>query len=183
MEISILHHMIVNSQLIRDNLTKVLYNDFYCLLFSPVIKHYLLNIYTVLFERLNKYGLCLSISKKYVVLDDIAKHFLGHAVDLVKSGKKFVYVVDNIDWGEKVHDMREAHQNKSVHAFATSMVFSRVSSDHLPDDGPQKDIKTCNVRKLVTMKEKELKQIHNRYKILVARVLIKKFPEFARLKT
>ena len=27
---------------------------------------------------------------------------------------KFVYVVDNIDWEERVHDMREHHQNKSA---------------------------------------------------------------------
>jgi hypothetical protein len=55
---------------------------------------------------------------------------------------KFVYVVDNIDWEERVHDMREHHQNKSVHAVATSMVFSRIPSDNLPDDGPQMDVKT-----------------------------------------
>ena len=70
-------------------------------------------------DRLNKYGFCLSSSKKYVVLDEIGKHFLEHAIELVKSGKKFVYVVDNIDWEEKVHDMRAVLQNKSVHAVAT----------------------------------------------------------------
>ncbi|CAB4011969.1 PREDICTED: uncharacterized protein LOC107350876 [Paramuricea clavata] len=135
----------------------------------------------ILFERLNKYGFCLSISKKYVVLDDIGKQFLDHAVELVKSGRKFVFVVDNIDWEEKVHDMRKVHQNKSVHAVATSMVFTRVSSDHLPDDGPQKDIRTCNFCELVSMKEEDLKEIQKRYRILVARILIKKFPEFSTL--
>ncbi len=118
-----------------------------------------------------------------MVLDDIGKHFLDHAVELVKSGRKFVFVVDNIDWKEKVHDMREVHQNKSVHAVATSMVFTRVSSDDLPDDSPQKDVKTCNFRELVTIKDGELKDIQNRYRILVARILIKKFPELARLKS
>ena len=49
-----------------------------------------------------------------MVLDEIGKHFLEHAVELVKSGKKFVYVVDNVDWEERVHDMRAIHQNKSV---------------------------------------------------------------------
>ena len=39
-----------------------------------------------------------------MVLDDIGKHFLDHAVELVKSGRKFVFVVDNIDWEEKVRD-------------------------------------------------------------------------------
>lgn len=104
-------------------------------------------------------------------------------MELVKSGRKFVFVVDNIDWEVKVHDMRETHQNKSMHACATSMVFTRTSSDHLPDDGPQQDIRTCNFRKLVTVKEEELKLIKNRYRIMVARILIKKFPKFACLKS
>ena len=49
---------------------------------------------------------------------------------------KFVYVVDNIDWEEKVHGMRERYQNKSIHAVATSMVFSWIPIDNLSDDGP-----------------------------------------------
>ena len=62
-------------------------------------------------------------------------------------------------------------------------VFTRVSCDHLPDDSPQKDIRTCNFRELVTIKDEELKEIQNRYKILVARILIEKFPKFKHLKT
>ena len=86
-----------------------------------------------------------------VVLDEIGKHFLEHAIELAKSGKKFVYVVDNIDWEEKVHDMRAVRQNKSVHAVATSIVFSRVSSNHLDDNSPQKDIKSCNFCEIVNI--------------------------------
>ena len=108
---------------------------------------------------MNKYGFCLSTSK-YVILDNIGQHFLDSAVHLVKAGKKFVYVVDNIDWEEKVHDMRQDYQNKSVHAVAT--VFSRVSSNQLPDNGPQKDIQ-------------------HRYRMFVARLLIEKFSELASL--
>ncbi|XP_028413251.1 uncharacterized protein LOC114536099 [Dendronephthya gigantea] len=76
--------------------------------------------------RLNKYGLCLEPKMKYTILEDIGKQFIDHAADLVKSGHTFVYVLDNIDWEEKVHDMRQDVQNKSVHAVATSIVFDRV---------------------------------------------------------
>ena len=76
---------------------------------------------------------------------------------------KFVYVVDNIDWEERVHDMREHHKNKSVHAVATSMVFSRISSEHLPDDGPQMDVKSCNFREIVRVSDEEMESIRNRY--------------------
>jgi hypothetical protein len=116
------------------------------------------------------------------VLDDIGKHFLDHAIELMKAGSKFVYVVDNIDWEEKVHDMREHHQNKSVHAVATSMVFSRITSDQLPDDGPQKDIKTCNFRDIVSISDEELDDIQSRYRMLVARTLTETFPELFILK-
>ena len=95
---------------------------------------------------------------------------------------KFVYVVDNIDWEERVHDMREHHQNKSVHAVATSMVFSRISSEHLPDDGPQMDVKSCNFREIVRVSDEEMESIRSRYRMFVARILIEKFPEFLNLK-
>ncbi len=136
-------------------------------------------------ERLNKYGFCLSPSKKYVVLEDIGKHFLDHAVELVRAGRKFVFVVDNIDWEEKVHDMREHHQNKSVHAVATSIVFSRVSNttNHLPDNGPQKDIRTCNIREIVSMSSEEMNIIRSRYRMFVARIILEKFPELVCLKS
>ena len=128
---------------------------------------------------MNKYGICLSHSNKYNVLDDIGSNFLDRAVELVKAGKKFVYVVDNIDWEEKVHDMRSSHQNKSVHAVATSMVFSRVSSHHLPDDGPQNNVKTFEFKKLVHMSPEAVSKIKDRYRVLVAKILLEKFQMFA----
>ena len=133
-------------------------------------------------DQLNKYGLCVTSSRKYVVFDDIGKHFLDHAVELVKAGMKFVYVIDNIDWEERVHDMREHHQNKSVHAVATSLVFSRVSSDQLPDDSLQKDVKTCNFREIVSFGDDEMKRIKSRYRMFVAKTLIDNFSELSTLK-
>ena len=77
-------------------------------------------------NRLNKYGFCLTSQMKYPILDDIGNHFMDHAVELVKKGHKFVYVMDNIDWTIKVHEMQSDNQNKDVHAVATSLVFDRV---------------------------------------------------------
>ena len=70
--------------------------------------------------------MCLEPMMKYQILDDIGKQFLDRAAELVKSGHTFVYVLDNIDWEEKAHDMR------SVHAVATSIVFNRVSDKSCP---------------------------------------------------
>ena len=67
---------------------------------------------------------CLEPTKKYSVLGGVGKHYLNRAAKLVKLGYKFVCVLDNIDWEEKAHDMRQDVQNKSVHAVATSVVFN-----------------------------------------------------------
>ena len=119
---------------------------------------------------------------KYPILDDIGKQFIDHAAELVKSGHKFVYVLDNIDWEEKAHDMRQEVQNRSVHAVATSIVLNRVSDKGLPDSGPQQDLKDCNVHQLVDINPLELDAIRDRYRILVARLLFEHFPCFAMFK-
>ena len=51
----------------------------------------------------------------------------------------FVFVSNNINWDVRVQDTRSHNQNKSVHAVASSIVFDRLSSKHLPDDGPKKN--------------------------------------------
>ena len=119
---------------------------------------------------------------KYPILEDIGKHFIDRAAALVKSGHKFVYVLDNIDWEEKAHDMRQDVQNKSVHAVATSIVFHRVSDQGFPDSGPQQDLKDCNVHQLVDINQLELEAIRSRYRILVAKILFEHFPSFAMFK-
>ena len=81
-------------------------------------------------DQLNKYGFCLSSQMKYPLLDEIGEHFMDQAVELVKKGHKFIYVLDNIDWTVKVHDVRSDKQNISVHAVATSLVFNRIPSKH-----------------------------------------------------
>ena len=49
---------------------------------------------------------------KYKIQDEIGNHFLDHAIKLVQEGKTFVFVLDNIDWDVKVHDMRSDQQTE-----------------------------------------------------------------------
>ena len=72
--------------------------------------------------------LCLNSKMKYPLLDEIGNHFMDSAVELVKKGHRFVFVLDNIDWTVKVHEIRSDNQNKDEHAVATSLVFDRVPS-------------------------------------------------------
>ena len=128
-------------------------------------------------EQLNKYGFCLEPNAKYQLLDEIGDHFMDRAVQLVKSGVKFVYVLDNIDWEEKAHDVRTDSQNKSVHAVASSIVFCRIPKANLQDDCPQKDLKTCNVPEVVKLSSSEKNAIRCQYRILLAQILFEHFPE------
>ena len=85
-------------------------------------------------------------------------------------------LLDN--WEEKAHDVRKENQNKSVHAMATSIVFTRIPSYDLPDAGPQRDLKTCNVRQVVAVSDAELDLIRSRYRIILAKHLFEHLPEF-----
>ena len=40
---------------------------------------------------------------KYSILDDIGTHFLDKMVEQVKAGKRFTFVLDNIDWDVNVN--------------------------------------------------------------------------------
>ena len=116
---------------------------------------------------------------KYTVQEEIGKHFLDHAVQLLKEGKTFVLVLDNIDWDVKVHDMRSDQQNRGVHAVATSMVFDQISSSNIPDNGPKKNLNDCNLMDLLTLSVQEIHSMRERYKILIGRILCESFPAFS----
>lgn len=115
---------------------------------------------------------------KYNILDEIGNHFMDLAVKKVQEGKTFVFVLDNIDWMEKVHDMRSDAQNVDVHAVATSLVFDRVSSKQHPDTGSQKSLKDCDMNELVGLSDEEICKIRERYKLLVGRILCEYLPAF-----
>ena len=91
-------------------------------------------------------------------------------------------VIDNIYWDVRVNHMRSHHQNKSVHAVATSIVFNRASSDHLPDDKPKKNLANCNLKDLLMLTDEEKICTRERYKIFLGRILCEWFPAFDFLK-
>ena len=131
---------------------------------------------------MSRYGFCLEKSMKYKILDEIGNHFLDKVVEQVNAGKKFTLVLDNIDWTVNVHDMLSDNQNTSVHAVAATMVFNRVSSDHLPDEHPQGSLATCDIVKLVGLTDDELNVIRQHYMNLLAQVILEFLPAFSFLK-
>lgn len=129
-------------------------------------------IFPQLIDRLHKYGFCLSKTTKYTIQEEIGHHFLYRAVELLKQGRKFVLVLDNIDWDVRVHEMRSDHQNKSVHVVATSIVFNPMSSDHLPDDEPKRNLADCNLKDLLMLTDEEKICTRECYKIFLGRILV-----------
>lgn len=108
-------------------------------------------------------------------MDEIGKHYLDKAVELVKEKKSFVIVLDNIDWTERVHDERKENQNKTVHAVASCLVFDRVSSSHLPDDIPQISNAEEKTKQAIPLTEEEIAETTRRYQTFVARILLEFF--------
>ena len=118
----------------------------------------------------------------YTIQEDIGAHFLDKVVEEVKDGKTFSFVIDNIDWEEHVHEMRSDNQNESVHAVATSIVFDRVSSSHLPDEEPQQSLASCDVVKLVQLSDSDIAIQKQVYKSIAAHILCEYIPTFKFLK-
>jgi hypothetical protein len=81
------------------------------------------------------------------------------AVQLVKERKTFVFVIDNIDWSLKVHDMQSDGQNTSVHAVATSIVFDCVKPDDLSDEIPNVNLKNDDSKDLIKLSAEEMRCI------------------------
>ena len=119
---------------------------------------------------------------KYKIQEEIGNHFLAEAINLVKEGKTFVMVLDNIDWDVKVHDMSSDRQNTSVHAVATSIVFDRVSSNHLPNYPSANKLASVNLIDLLDLTDEEKRATRERYRILLGKILSNNFASFQFLK-
>ena len=115
---------------------------------------------------------------KYNIQEEIGKHCFDQAVQLVKEGRTFVFVIDNIDWTLKVHDMRSDKQNTSVHAVATSIVFDRVKGDDLSNEIPNVDLKNVDFMDLLKLDEEEVRCTRERYRIFLGRILCNSFEFF-----
>lgn len=73
-------------------------------------------------------------------------------------------------------------QNRRVHAVATSMVFDRVTSDHLPDASPEKNLAHCNPKDTLSLTDEEKRCTRERYKVLIGRIIVESLPAFDFLK-
>ena len=73
------------------------------------------------------------------LLDLMGGHFHDKIVELVKEGKKFYTVNDNLNCKTKVKNMRVDHRNKQNNWFASIIVFERIDFSHLDNVIPLGD--------------------------------------------
>ena len=74
--------------------------------------------------------------------------------------------------------MRKEVHNEDLHLFASNLIENRVNFQHLPNDSPLGDIKSCP-RSKFHLNVHEWKKFAETAKILVARVLVEFFPKFS----
>ena len=70
------------------------------------------------------------------LLDLMGGHFHDKIVELVKAGKKFYTVNDNLNCKTTVKNMRVDHRNKQHNWFASIVSFGRIEFSHLDNVGP-----------------------------------------------
>jgi hypothetical protein len=61
-------------------------------------------------------------------------------------------------------------------------VFDRVSSSHLEDDEPQQSLYDTNIVQLVELREEDIMEQQQMYKMIAANILCKHIPAFGFLK-
>lgn len=100
------------------------------------------------FKRLGKSYDTMSYNYVNQILDSYAEKFDStikewkeEAEDPNKADIGYVFANDNVDWELGTRHMTEDNQNKSLHKINLIAYKNRVYSKHLPDDGPQRNIR------------------------------------------
>ena len=74
-----------------------------------------------------------------------------------------------------MHDMCQEDQNVSEHAVAGSIVFDRVKSSHVSENGPKRDLSTTTPD-IFLVSDEDVREIADRYCVYAAHVCVEFFP-------
>ena len=120
---------------------------------------------------------------KNTLLFNYSTNILLKIVELVKAGKKFYTVNDNLNCKITVKNMRVDHRNKQHNWFESIVVFERIDSSHLDNVRTLGDIQNFpNENYLLT--SEEIKKLQSDFKVLVGRIFLEffKHPQFTAVK-
>lgn len=100
-------------------------------------------------------------------------------IDLIREGRRFRIVGDNINWKVDVHDQRLENKDKFHHAFGSAILVQNIEFDHLSNISPQRDFRTTPVHCFLPSEADMLET----NVILISRVAFKFLPYFEHFKT
>ena len=110
------------------------------------------------------------------LLDLMGGHFHDKIVELVKEGKKFYTVNDNLHCKTTVKNMRVDHMNKQHNWFASIIVFERIDFSYLDNVIPLGDVQNVSNENCLLTPE-EVKKLQSDFKVLVGRVFLEFFKQ------
>ena len=142
-----------------------------------------------MFNRLNSMRLVLSNSTMLRRMNDFAKlHedklLLYKRTNAIQphadkstpgSSQGRTFVIDNVDLRQNVSDMSEEKQNCDYHWVNANLISNRVGGNHLPDNGPTKEVTEVEVSDVLPSPEDHLAYAKN-IKIHIQRILVKRLP-------
>ena len=76
---------------------------------------------------------CSTYPTSLNILDELSSEYKNQLSDVLKDGKKFRLVGDNISWNAKVCDQRLGRTGKMTNAFTSACVVQEVYFDELDD--------------------------------------------------
>lgn len=123
----------------------------------------------LVFDRLQRVGICLSYANSLRLVDQIGGHFNDELIDLIREGRRFRIVGDNINWKVDVHDQRLENKDKFHHAFGSAFLVLNIEFDHLSNISPQRDFRTTPVHCFLPS-EADMLETKKNYVILISRL-------------
>ena len=129
------------------------------------------------FDRLQPMGVSLSYCRSLGVVELIGGHFNDQLIDLLKQGKRFRLVGDNINWKVGVHDQRLDNTSKMMHAFGSAAIVQNIDFRHLSACSPQRPYDETPVQAFLPSVD-DIEAIKHDYTILASRVAFEFIPYF-----
>ena len=126
--------------------------------------------------------MCLSHSRRDILLKLLGGHFSDQVVVKVKAGRVFRGTGDNWDLRILKGHMRKEIQNEDLHLFASNLIENRLNFSHLPNEHPKGNIEDFP-RNNFSLNVNEWQRYASSAKIIVGRIVLEFQPKFKFLKS
>ena len=126
--------------------------------------------------------MCLSHSRRDILLKLLGGHFSDQVVVKVKAGRVFRGTGDNWDLRILKGHMRKEIQNEDLHLFASNLIENRLNFSHLPNEHPKGNIEDFP-RNNFSLNVNEWQRYASSAKIIVGKIVLEFLPKFKFLKS